>query len=254
MKTDLFKLKDGWTKADLKKEYRRLSSKYHPDKGGDVEKMQEVNVAYEYLKENVGISLNKKPQKKKPQKKSQSNRDPRNSRKRPSSKANDRSNFKKAERKKPRKKTRKKKKPTGKHNVKYSEMFNPEDTGMFDIMIQVEFLEEEFGIPFDYDFIGIDKYGDYVYSLYIYDKSIMFIMKFSPYMMYKSATSKKRTPHGYVCEILYSVDRKIQKGVHKVLLDSAEYANIKGMCWEGFDFSLVHKFCQWRRELAKKRH
>jgi len=34
---------------DLKKAYRKASSKHHPDKGGDVEKMKQVNEAYELL-------------------------------------------------------------------------------------------------------------------------------------------------------------------------------------------------------------
>ena len=37
------------TLADLKKEYRELALKHHPDKGGDVEVMAEINNEYEKL-------------------------------------------------------------------------------------------------------------------------------------------------------------------------------------------------------------
>jgi DnaJ-class molecular chaperone len=37
------------TKADLKKQYRFLAGKYHPDKGGDAQKMERVNAAYKLL-------------------------------------------------------------------------------------------------------------------------------------------------------------------------------------------------------------
>ena len=36
---------------DLKKEYKELSKKYHPDLGGDAQKFQEINKAYVILKE-----------------------------------------------------------------------------------------------------------------------------------------------------------------------------------------------------------
>ena len=40
------------TKEEIKKAYRQLSMKYHPDKlGGNVEKSQEINEAYEILKD-----------------------------------------------------------------------------------------------------------------------------------------------------------------------------------------------------------
>ena len=41
---------------DLRSLYRKLSIKQHPDKGGSVEKMQDVNAAYEVLKKNLGRS------------------------------------------------------------------------------------------------------------------------------------------------------------------------------------------------------
>ena len=44
---------------DLKVLYRDLSKKYHPDLGGDIEKMQDINNAYEVLKKNTGIKSSK---------------------------------------------------------------------------------------------------------------------------------------------------------------------------------------------------
>ena len=38
--------KDCETVADIKREYRRLCSIHHPDKGGDVEIQKEVNIQY----------------------------------------------------------------------------------------------------------------------------------------------------------------------------------------------------------------
>lgn len=40
----------AFTQQELKTSYRRAASAHHPDKGGSVEKMQEVNNAYEQLK------------------------------------------------------------------------------------------------------------------------------------------------------------------------------------------------------------
>jgi len=37
------------TRADLKKQYRFLSKKYHPDQGGDVQKQEQLNHAYKLL-------------------------------------------------------------------------------------------------------------------------------------------------------------------------------------------------------------
>jgi len=37
------------TRADIKKQYRFLSKKYHPDRGGDVEKQEQLNHAYKIL-------------------------------------------------------------------------------------------------------------------------------------------------------------------------------------------------------------
>ena len=37
------------TKADIKKQYHFFAKKYHPDLGGDVEKMEQINYAYKLL-------------------------------------------------------------------------------------------------------------------------------------------------------------------------------------------------------------
>jgi len=37
------------TRADLKKQYRFLSKKNHPDQGGDVVKQEQINTAYQLL-------------------------------------------------------------------------------------------------------------------------------------------------------------------------------------------------------------
>ena len=37
------------TRSDLKKQYRFLSKKYHPDQGGEVEKQEQLNYAYKLL-------------------------------------------------------------------------------------------------------------------------------------------------------------------------------------------------------------
>ena len=43
-------LTEGFTEDELKKKYRELSMKWHPDKGGNEEMMKQINVAYETLK------------------------------------------------------------------------------------------------------------------------------------------------------------------------------------------------------------
>jgi len=37
------------TKEDIRKQYRFLAKKYHPDIGGDAEKMEMINYAYQLL-------------------------------------------------------------------------------------------------------------------------------------------------------------------------------------------------------------
>ncbi len=37
------------TKADIKKQYHFFAKKYHPDLGGDAEKMEQINYAYKLL-------------------------------------------------------------------------------------------------------------------------------------------------------------------------------------------------------------
>ncbi|MBD3807432.1 MAG: J domain-containing protein [Arcobacter sp.] len=41
------------TKDDIKKQYRFLVKKNHPDRGGDLIKLQELNAAYDLLMEYV---------------------------------------------------------------------------------------------------------------------------------------------------------------------------------------------------------
>jgi DnaJ-class molecular chaperone len=41
------------SKADVKKQFRFLAKKYHPDKGGDAKKMEELNDAYAILMEYI---------------------------------------------------------------------------------------------------------------------------------------------------------------------------------------------------------
>lgn len=41
--------------AELKKAYKRMASKHHPDKGGDAEKFKQVKTAYEFLLEDDSI-------------------------------------------------------------------------------------------------------------------------------------------------------------------------------------------------------
>lgn len=41
----------GASKEQVKRAYRRLAKRHHPDTGGDVEKMALINRAYDFLKE-----------------------------------------------------------------------------------------------------------------------------------------------------------------------------------------------------------
>jgi curved DNA-binding protein CbpA len=47
---EVFGIKDKKTAEEIKKLYRQLATKYHPDRGGSEEKMKEINAAYEILK------------------------------------------------------------------------------------------------------------------------------------------------------------------------------------------------------------
>ena len=46
---EILELPNLITRADLKKQYRFLSKKHHPDQGGDVEKQEQLNRAYTLL-------------------------------------------------------------------------------------------------------------------------------------------------------------------------------------------------------------
>lgn len=46
---EILELNIGANEKEIKKAYRKLAHKYHPDKGGDEVKMKEVNEAYAIL-------------------------------------------------------------------------------------------------------------------------------------------------------------------------------------------------------------
>ena len=46
---DILSLPKLISKADIKKQYHYFAKKYHPDLGGDVEKMEQINYAYKLL-------------------------------------------------------------------------------------------------------------------------------------------------------------------------------------------------------------
>ena len=46
---DTLELPNLITRTDLKRQYRFLSKKYHPDIGGNVEKQEQINTAYKLL-------------------------------------------------------------------------------------------------------------------------------------------------------------------------------------------------------------
>lgn len=50
MKTNYFK--ECKSKDDAKKLYKKLAFKHHPDRGGDVETMKEINSQFDYFMEN----------------------------------------------------------------------------------------------------------------------------------------------------------------------------------------------------------
>ena len=45
-------LTKNYTPDDIKKNYKRLAMKYHPDKGGDCDLFQELNMAYTFINKN----------------------------------------------------------------------------------------------------------------------------------------------------------------------------------------------------------
>lgn len=60
---DILGISEGASKADVKKAYRTLASKHHPDKGGDEDKFKEIQEAYDrvshpdkYEDENLGFN------------------------------------------------------------------------------------------------------------------------------------------------------------------------------------------------------
>jgi hypothetical protein len=46
----ILKLSANWTSSDLKQSYRTLSQKHHPDKGGSLKMMKQINIARGVLK------------------------------------------------------------------------------------------------------------------------------------------------------------------------------------------------------------
>lgn len=47
----------GFTEQELKSAYRKAVKKYHPDVGGDAQKFQMVQVAYELLQNGGGTGM-----------------------------------------------------------------------------------------------------------------------------------------------------------------------------------------------------
>ena len=45
----ILELNDNCSEEDIKKQYKILAMKYHPDKGGDVEKFKDISEAYQIL-------------------------------------------------------------------------------------------------------------------------------------------------------------------------------------------------------------
>lgn len=57
---EILNLNEDASYQDVKNAYKNLVFKYHPDKGGDVTKMAEINYAFRYLKDNVDFSKTEK--------------------------------------------------------------------------------------------------------------------------------------------------------------------------------------------------
>ena len=54
---EILDLTGGFTPEDVKLAYKKMSAKHHPDKGGDVEMMKKVNLAYDLLKSKSGGAI-----------------------------------------------------------------------------------------------------------------------------------------------------------------------------------------------------
>ncbi len=48
----LLELEANYTTEVLKRQYRIMAHRYHPDKGGDAEKFKKIVAAYEFLKDH----------------------------------------------------------------------------------------------------------------------------------------------------------------------------------------------------------
>ena len=46
---DILNVNISSSQSEIKSAYRKLSMKYHPDKGGDAEKFKQINEAYQTL-------------------------------------------------------------------------------------------------------------------------------------------------------------------------------------------------------------
>lgn len=53
---EILGLNEGASLEEIKKAYHNLVIKYHPDHGGNIEKMAEINLAYNFLKKHVDFS------------------------------------------------------------------------------------------------------------------------------------------------------------------------------------------------------
>ena len=51
-------LNENASQDEIKKKYRKLSLKHHPDRGGDQEKFKEISVAYEILGDVAKLKFN----------------------------------------------------------------------------------------------------------------------------------------------------------------------------------------------------
>lgn len=49
---EIFEINGNYSDTELKSKYKKLARKYHPDKGGDVKKFQDLKIAYDVLLTN----------------------------------------------------------------------------------------------------------------------------------------------------------------------------------------------------------